>query len=134
MKTITTKFIATVLNDDYTPAMLQADGDRRNELANMDTNELQTLIDRLADVIPMVNEIRGQKRQEAMKLLEGVVGTGSFASVQELLQPLQAVLLVLPKNHGQRQRPNKRLRPITTESTGWRSTTMQQTNAVHIPS
>ncbi|EIF1934592.1 hypothetical protein LD314_004559 [Salmonella enterica] len=86
MKTITTKFIATVLNDDYTPAMLQADGDRRNELANMGTNELQTLIDRLADVIPMVNEIRGQKRQEAMKLLEGVVGTGSFASVQELLQ------------------------------------------------
>ncbi|MDI5349600.1 hypothetical protein MJL48_34675, partial [Salmonella enterica subsp. enterica serovar Kentucky] len=44
------------------------------------TVELQTLIDRLADVIPMVNEIRGQKRQEAMKLLEGVVGTGSFAS------------------------------------------------------
>ncbi|HAV1973387.1 TPA: hypothetical protein JG946_003747 [Enterobacter hormaechei subsp. steigerwaltii] len=85
IKTITATLISRVLADDFHTAYLVADGERRVELASVDPDEVQDLITRLEEALPVIREVREQRRVEALEALKSVIGGTGFTSVDELL-------------------------------------------------
>ncbi|MGZ7154266.1 hypothetical protein ACW0DL_00690 [Escherichia coli] len=89
IKSITAKMISTILNDDFNVGMLTADATGRNALANVNEEDIDTLIQRLGEVKDYVSTLRTERINEAKKLLESLVQeSGSFSSVEELLSTL----------------------------------------------
>lgn len=86
---LSTRFIQSLLNDDFDIGMLQSDQDRRNELASITEEEITVLISRLHEVLPIIQSIRSQKQSNARKVLEDAIGaSGMFKSVEELLEAI----------------------------------------------
>jgi len=86
IKTISPNFLRSVLADNFDVGLLVSDTDRRKELANIELEEIDVLINRLNDVKGYVKDAQEERRREAMEALKTVLSeTGLFNSVEELL-------------------------------------------------
>lgn len=84
IKTITAALIARVLADDFHTSYLLADSERRSELAKVEPDDVRELINRLDEALPVIEQVRSERRTEALEALKAALPDG-FNSVEELI-------------------------------------------------
>lgn len=90
MSTINEKFLNILQNEDFHPGMLSVDSEHRCILATVSVQDIETLIERLQEVKPLIEHYHTERHKEALRLLQDAVGASTtFGSVEELLNSVQ---------------------------------------------
>lgn len=115
--TLNSKFLQILQNEDFHNGMLSADSETRSILATVVPEDIDTLIERLTAVRPLIADMREAKKQEAIKLLQEAIGAStSFNSVEDVLAALNGTSDA-PASKGKTKTPKAKNKNSTSTST-----------------